>query len=67
MLLNGFSTAEIIALQKDPRALIALADYHEVRITEADSIGPPISDCIAFHEKRKHELLTEAARIEAEY
>ena len=62
-----FTESEIKALEGHPDALRALADWHSVRETEADSIGPEFSDCVAHHEARRNELQNEAARIEADY
>ena len=62
-----FTEGEIKALEKHPDALRALADWHSVRETEADSIGPEFSDCVEHHSKRCDELRAEAARIEEEY
>lgn len=62
-----FTASEIAALQKDPDALRSLAAYHELRATEADSIGPEFFGCVEHHEARSNELLAAADRIEASY
>lgn len=59
-----FTDSEIKALEGHPDALRALADWHSVKETEADSIGPELSDCVEHHAKRYNELRTEAARID---
>ena len=62
-----FTESEIKALEGHPDALRALADWHSVKETEADSIGPELADCVSHHEKRRIELCAEATRIEADY
>ncbi len=62
-----FTESEIKALESHPDALRVLADWHSVKETEADSIGPEFAECVNHHEARREELRSEAARIEADY
>lgn len=62
-----FSESEIKALRKCPAALRAAADYHDVCVLEAESIGEPLLHCVANDEARAKELRDEADRIEKEY
>ncbi len=62
-----FTAREIKALEGHPDALRALADWHSVRATEADSIGPEFSGSVTYHEDRRNELRIEASQIEAGY
>lgn len=62
-----FTEGEIKALEGHPDVLRILADWHSVKETEADAIGPELSDSVEHHAKRYDELRAEAARIEANY
>ncbi len=62
-----FTEGEIKALEGHPEALRALADWHSVKETEADAIGPEFADSVAHHAARYDELRKEADRIEADY
>lgn len=62
-----FTEGEIKALEGHPDALRALADWHGVKETEADAIGPEFADCVTHHAARYDELRKEADRIEADY
>lgn len=58
---------EMDAILKTPDALELLADWHENQLSMADAMN----DCgvfdgsIKYHDQRKRELLTEAARLRA--
>lgn len=61
-----FSVQEIAAMEKDPEVLRQLADWHETQLTMADAMGD-FPESVAFHSKRKEELLAKASAIEADY
>lgn len=59
---------EVEAILKTPDALELLADWHENQLTMADAINDEgiYDGVIKYHDARKKELLTEAARLRAE-
>ena len=61
-----FDEKEIEEMQKMPEVLEALANYHECQATMADAIGG-YEHCVAHHEARHKELLTEASALRSEF
>lgn len=62
-----FTENEIKALERNPDALRALADWHSAKETEAAAIGPEFDESCKHHRARYTELRAEAEQIEAEY
>lgn len=58
-----FTAAEVKHLTESPAALLAAADYHYVKDTEADASDNQTT----FHSERANELVAEAKRLEALY
>jgi len=61
--LPALTASEVNALLTSPDAIRALADYHDVRESEADSMG--VVDAANHHRERRIALKAEAERIEA--
>lgn len=57
-----FTEHELKFLEESPDALRAVADYNDLKESEADSMGA--SSCAEHHRARRHELTREATRIE---
>ncbi len=58
---------ELLECHKHPEILRALADYHDVKATEADSVSEEYAEAVTLHESRARELRSIADQIEEEY
>lgn len=56
--MSGYTAHELKALEHDPAALEAAADYNDCREAEADA--QDWSECAVFHRNRAHELRVQA-------